>query len=95
MMDFVQLLADNPQLLAAILAIIYNFAGYVMSMLKIGAFEKYKVTEIVKTLVLFETLFTVLTTLGGVSVEYTTIITVILAVVVSVKDKLSALVQAQ
>lgn len=94
MMDFVQLLAGNPQLLAAILAIIYNIAGYVMSMLKVAAVEKYKITELVKTLVLFETLFTLLSTFGGVAVEYTTIATVILAIIVSLKDKLSELAKA-
>jgi len=89
----IEVLANNPQLLAALMAVIYNFAGYAMSMLNIRAFEKYKLTEIVKTLVLFETLFTLLMSMGGVSTELTTIITVVLAVVVSLKDKVSKLAE--
>ena len=65
-MSVLEVLAANPQLLAAVLALIYNGAGYIMSMLKIKKLEPYQAAELAKTLLLFETLFTLLQSLGGV-----------------------------
>lgn len=93
--EILDTLAANPLLLGAILAIIYNIAGYIMSMLKIKAVESYQLAELGKTLVLFESLFLLLSQLGGLPVKYTTAITIVLAVVVSLKDKISALAKAQ
>jgi hypothetical protein len=93
--EFLEVLAANPELLGVILAIVYNIAGYIMSMLKIKSLEPYQATELAKTLVLFETLFIVLSRIGGLDPKYTTAITVILAVVISLKDKISDLAKAQ
>lgn len=86
--DVLQLLVTQPQLLAAILAIIYNIAGYVQSSLQAKKLESYQVTKFAETLVLFEALFTILQTVAGVPATWTAVITVAVAVIRSLIDKL-------
>ena len=88
MTDIIELLATNPQVIAAILAVVYNIGGYVAQLLKVKKLETYEVAKLGETLVLFETLFLVLSTLGGLSVKWTAIIAVAVAVIRSLKSAL-------
>lgn len=83
-------IAANPQLLAALMAVIYNIAGYLGSMLKIKALEGYQVTKLAETLLVFEGLFLILTTLGGLPVQYTTAITVVGMIIISLGKKVAS-----
>lgn len=86
--DVLQLLVAQPQVLAAILAIAYNIAGYVINDLQAKKLEAYQVTKLAETLVLFEALFTILQTVAGVSATWTAIITIVVAVVRSLIEQL-------
>ena len=88
MTEILEILSANPLVLAAILAIVYNIGGYVAQLLKIKQLEKYEVAKLAETLVLFETLFLVLSTIGGLSVKWTTILVVAVAVIRSLKSAL-------
>jgi len=88
MADILETLATNPQVLAAILAIVYNIGGYASQLLKIKQLEKYEVTKLAETLVMFETLFLVLSTIGGLPIKYTAVLVIAVAVVRSVKSAL-------
>ena len=88
MTDIIEILATNPLIIAAILAIIYNLGGYIAQILKVKQLEKYEVAKLGETLVLFETLFLVLSTVGGLPVKYTAIIVIAVAVVRSLKSAL-------
>lgn len=88
MADVLTLLSTQPQILAAILAIVYNVAGYFINDLQAKKLEPYQVTKLVETLVLFEALFTILQTLAGVPATWASIITIGVAVVRSLIEKL-------
>lgn len=96
--DILQLLVTQPQILAAVLAIIYNIAGYIVNDLQAKKLEPYQVTKLAETLVLFEGLFTILQTVAGVPATWTAIITIAVAVIRSLIAQLkqvNAAVQAK
>ena len=94
MADILEVLATNPMVLAAILAVIYNIGGYVAQLLKVKQIEKYEVAKLGETLVIFETLFVVLSTVGGLPVKYTAVIVIAVAVVRSLKSALDKYTKA-
>ena len=77
--EILQAIAANPQLLALVISLVWNLLGYVYSMLNARKLTKYEATELLKTIVLFESIFTILMTLGGVSATWTAIIAVLSA----------------
>lgn len=87
-MSALEIISANPQLLAAVLAIVYNVAGYVINDLQAMKLEKYQVAKLAETLVLFEALFTILQTVAGVPATWASIITIAVAVVRSLIAKL-------
>jgi len=88
--EVLDILTANPLLLGAIMAVIYNIAGYIASMLKIKALEGYQVTKLGETLVIFETLFLLLSQLAGLDVKYTAVFAIGAAIVISLKNKIGA-----
>ena len=88
MTEILEILTANPLVLAAVLALAYNIGGYITQVLKIKKLEKYEVAKLGETLVLFETLFLVLSTIGGLSTKWTAVIVIAVAVVRSLKSAL-------
>jgi hypothetical protein len=86
--DVWQILLTNPQFVAAIIAIVWNIGGYIVTLLHIKGLEKYEVTKLGETLFLFETLFTILSTVVGVPVKYVAIIAIVLVFIRSLKNAL-------
>lgn len=89
--DILQLLVAQPQLLAAILAIVYDIAGYFINSLQAKKLESFQVTKLAETLVLFEALFTILQSVAGVPATWTAIITIAVAVIRSLTAQLKLL----
>lgn len=92
--DILTLLSTQPQILAAVLAIVYNIAGYFINDLQDGKLQAYQVTKLAETLVLFEALFTILQSLAGVPATWTAVITIAVAVVRSLIARLKIVTTA-
>ena len=88
MVEILDMLLNNPLLLAAILAVIWNIGGYVAQLLKIKKLEPYEVTKLAETLVLFEAIFLIMSTVAGISVMWTTVAAIAVVTVRSLKSAL-------
>jgi len=88
MVEILDVLLNNPLLLAAILAVIWNIGGYVAQLLKIKKLEPYEVTKLAETLVLFEAIFLIMSTVAGISVMWTTVAAIAVVTVRSLKSAL-------
>lgn len=86
MAEILDILSNNPLLLAAILAVIWNIGGYVAQLLKIKKLEPYEVTKLAETLVLFEAVFLIMSTLVGIPITWTAIAAIAVMTIRSLKS---------
>ncbi len=86
MAEILDILLNNPLLLAAILAVIWNIGGYVAQLLKIKKLEPYEVTKLAETLVLFEAVFLIMSTLVGIPITWTAIAAIAVMTIRSLKS---------
>ena len=89
MVEILDTLANNPQIIAAVLAIIWNIGGYLAQLLKIKQLEPYEVTKLAETLVMFEAVFLILSTVAGVPMQYVAVAAIAVVVIRSLKSALT------
>jgi hypothetical protein len=92
---FLQELTANPQLLAAFIAVAWNIGGYITKIAGLKKIEKYELTQLLEALVLFETMFFILSTLGGVPIVWSTLAAVALAFVRSLKKAIAEFMEGK
>lgn len=85
MVEILDVLLNNPLLIAAILAVIWNIGGYIAQLLKIKKLEPYEVTKLAETLVLFEAVFIIMST-AGISTTWTAVAAIAVVTVRSIKS---------
>ena len=88
--NILEVLTANPLLLGAIMAIIYDLSGYAQSMLNIKAMEPFEKAKLAQTFLLFETMFLLLSQIGGLNVMYTAIFAIIAQIAINIGQKLKA-----
>jgi len=88
MVEILDILLNNPLLLAAILAVIWNIGGYIAQLLKIKKLEPYEVTKLAETLVLFEAVFLILSTVAGIPTKYVAVAAIAVVAIRSLKSAL-------
>lgn len=91
MTEILDILLNNPLLIAAVLAVVWNIAGYIAQMLKIKKLEPYEVTKLAETLVLFESVFVIMSTIAGIPVTWTTIAAIAVVILQNIISKLKKL----
>lgn len=89
-LDVLQTLLANPQFVAAIIAVIWNISGYIAALLKIKGLEKYELTKLGETLLLFEAVFTIMATVAGLPLSWTAVIAIAVVVIRSVKSAIDS-----
>ena len=87
-LEFLETVTSNAVLMGALMAVIFNVAGYIASMLKIKAFESYDLYKAAQTLALFEGIFIALQGIAGLEPKYVAIIAIIVNVIYSLKNVL-------
>lgn len=85
-LEIVQVLLSNPQFVAAIIALIWNLCGYVAAMFHVKGLEKYEVTKLLETFVMIEAVFTIMSTVVGLPLEWSTIIAIAIVVIRGIKS---------
>jgi hypothetical protein len=86
-----QTIADNPALIGALVALAWNFGGYITRLAQVRKIEKYEWLQLAESLALFETLFLILQGIGGLPAQWTVVISVTLAFIRSVKKAIAEL----
>jgi len=86
MVEILDTLVNNPQIIAAVLAVIWNLGGYVAQLLKIKKLEPYEITKLAETLVLFEAVFLIMSTVAGISTTYAAVAAIAVVLIRSLKS---------
>jgi hypothetical protein len=76
----------NPLIIGAILALIRNIGGYIYNCLEAGKILRYNGKDLLVTLGLWETFFTLFMGLGSFPLEYTTVVTAIIEAIRSFRN---------